>query len=459
MILRSEATNNLDPGPGPQGAEKELPRELSLLDSTMINAGSMIGSGIFIVPATIALQLHSSVAVLAVWVVGGIVSLFGALSVAELGAMMPRAGGMYVYLREAYGPLWGFLYGWTAFACINTASIAAIAATFALYLSYFFPMGPAGRAVVAVASIVFLTIVNCFGIRLGALVQNGFTLLKIGSLVLLAILSFVLSGGSFANFSPLLPVEPLSSLAGPLMLAMIAALFSYDGWIEITYVAGEVKQPGRTIPRALFLSTVIVIGLYVAVTCGLLYVLPLSKMAGSSMVVSDAAVTFLGSWGAAAVSLAVIISTFGANNGFIFTCPRIYYAMAKEGIFFNWLANISPKYRTPIGSLIAQAVLASVLVLSGTFDQLATYVVFASWVFYAMSVVAVIRLRRSRPSADRPYRTWGYPVTPVLFVLFSLYLVAETVIEDPRDAAVGTAIILAGIPLYYYWRRRAGRFL
>jgi APA family basic amino acid/polyamine antiporter len=423
----------------------------------MINAGSMIGSGIFIVPATIAFQLHSSLLVLSIWVVGGFVSLFGALSVAELGAMMPRAGGMYVYLREAYGPLWGFLYGWTAFACINTASIAAIAATFALYLGYFFPMTAGARTAVAIASIVVLTVVNCFGIKLGALVQNGFTLLKIASLVLLALLSFVLGGGTFANFSPVLPVEPVTRLAGPLMLAMIAALFAYDGWIEITYVAGEVKQPGRTIPRALLFSTVIVIGLYVAITCGLLYVLPLSKMASSTMVVSDAAVTFLGSWGAAAVSVAVIVSTFGANNGFIFTCPRIYYAMAKEGIFFNWLANISPRYRTPIGSLIAQAILASVLVLSGTFDQLATYVVFASWVFYAMSVVAVVRLRRSRPAAERPYKTWGYPVTPVLFVLFSLYLVAETIIEDPRDAAVGAGIILAGIPLYFYWRNRSQR--
>src|SRR5258706_1861045 len=282
------ALPNLPADPEPQGTDKELPRELSLLDSTMINAGSMIGSGIFIVPATIALQLHSSVAVLAVWVVGGIVSLFGALSVAELGAMMPRAGGMYVYLREAYGPLWGFLYGWTAFACINTASIAAIASTFALYLSYFFPLSPAGKAVVAVASIVLLTIINCFGIKLGALIQNGFTLLKIGSLVLLAFLSFFLGGGTFANFSPLLPAEPVSTLAGPLMLAMVAVLFSYDGWIEITYVAGEGKRPGRTIPPALFLSTVIVIGLYVAVNFGLLYVLPLSKMAASSMVVSDA---------------------------------------------------------------------------------------------------------------------------------------------------------------------------
>jgi APA family basic amino acid/polyamine antiporter len=239
------------------------------------------------------------------------------------------------------------------------------------------------------------------------------------------------------------------------MLAMIAALFAYDGWIEITYVAGEVREPGRTIPRSLFLSTVIVIGLYVSVNCALLYVLPRETIAASPMAASDAATKLLGAWGAAAVSVAVILSTFGANNGFIFTCPRIYYAMAKEGIFFRWLATVNPRFQTPIPSLIVQALLASVLVLSGTFDQLATYVVFASWVFYAMSAAAVYLLRNRRPGAPRPYRAWGYPVTPFLFLLFALYLVAETILEDPRDAAVGACIILAGLPVYRFWRRKA----
>jgi basic amino acid/polyamine antiporter, APA family len=443
----SVASDASSPHPG----SPELRRELTLLDATMINVGSMIGSGIFIVPATIALQLHSSLPVMTVWIVGGIVSLFGALSVAELGAMMPGAGGQYVYLKEAYGPLWGFLYGWSAFTCINSASIAAIAATFALYLGYFFPMGPAARTVVAIASIGFLTTVNCFGIKLGAIVQNGFTFLKIGSLLLVVFLAFLLSAGTFAHFSPILPSEPFSSMAGPFMLAMIAALFAYDGWIEITYVAGEVQNPGRTIPRALFLSTVVIIGLYIAINGALIYVLPLHAIASSTMVVSDAAVQVVGSWGAAAISLAVILSTFGANNGFIITSPRIYYAMAKEGLFFTWLARIHPRYRTPVPSLIVQGIIASALVFSGTFDQLATYVVFASWVFYALSALAVILLRRRRPTAGRPYKTWGYPVTPILFVLFSLYLVGETIIEDPRDAAIGTGIILAGIPIYYFW--------
>src|ERR1041384_2182536 len=319
-----------------QANGEELPRQLSLLDSTMINVGSMIGSAIFMAPASLALLVHSSLAVILVWTVGGIVSLFGALSVAELGAMMPKAGGMYVYLREVDGPVWGYLYGWAAFACINTASIAAVAATFALYLGYFFPISPGAQAVVAIASIWrslfgwaafacintasiaavaatfalylgyffpispgaqavvaiasiwLLTALNCFGIRYGAVVQNGFTFLKIGSLALLILLSFILSGGSASNLSPLLPTEPISGLAGPLMLAMIAALFAYDGWIEITYVAGEVKSPGRNIPRSLFISTLIVIGIYVGVNVAFMLLLPLSSMAVSPMVASDA---------------------------------------------------------------------------------------------------------------------------------------------------------------------------
>src|ERR1041384_2065394 len=437
-----------------QANGEELPRQLSLLDSTMINVGSMIGSAIFMVPASIALLVHSSLAVILVWTVGGIVSLFGALSVAELGAMMPKAGGMYVYLREVYGPVWGYLYGWAAFACINTASIAAVAARFALYLGYFFPISPGAQAVVAIASIWLLTALNCFGIRYGAVVQNGFTFLKIGSLALLILLSFILSGGSASNLSPLLPTEPISGLAGPLMLAMIAALFAYDGWIEITYVAGEVKTPGRNIPRALFISTLIVIGIYVGVNVAFMLLLPLSSMAVSPMVASDAATRLLGPAGAAAISVAVIVSTFGASNGFIFTSPWIYYAMAKEGLFFKWLSSVHPRYNTPIPSLIVQAILATALLLTGSFDQLATYVVFASWMFYAMSAAGVLILRRRRPSAERAYRTWGYPVTPILFLLFALILIVETIREDPRDAAIGTGIILLGLPIYAIWAKR-----
>lgn len=446
----AEASENIN-------SDQELKRELSLLDSTMINVGSMIGSGIFIVPAAIALQLQSSLMITLVWVVGGIVSLFGALSVAELGTMMPRAGGQYVYLREAYSPLWGFLYGWAAFFVINTGSIAAVAVTFAAYLGYFFPLTSVSIKIIAVASVVLLTVINCFGIKAGAIVQNGFTLIKIAALGLLGLLSFVLSGGSVSNFSPVLPAMPFSGLIGPLGLALIAVLWSYDGWIEITYVAGEVKEPQRVLPRSLFLSTAIVIALYVVVNLGYMFVLSLNEMSNSSLVASDAAIRIMGPAGAATLALVVIISTFGTNNGFIFTCPRIYYAMAKEGLFFPWLAHVNPRYSTPIPSLIAQGVLASILILSGTFEQLMTYVVFASFLFYAMSAGAVIILRKRLSNSSRPYKTWGYPVTPILFILFSFYLVITSIIQNPTDSLVGAGIISLGIPAYLYWKKTSPR--
>lgn len=421
----------------------------------MINVGSMIGSGIFIVPAAIALGVGSSALIIGVWIVGGIVSLFGSLSIAELGVLMPRAGGQYVYIREAYSPLWGFLYGWAAFTVINTASIAAVAMTFAIYLGYFFPLDPTGLKLIAVASIVLLTIVNCFGIKLGARIQNGFTLAKIAALALLCSLSLIWSGGSVGNFSPLLPALPLSGIAGPITLAIVAVLWAYDGWIEITYVAGEVIDPGRNLPRALFRGTLLVMAVYILANFSMIYVLSPAGMAQSSLVASDAATKILGSGGAAFISLAVIISTFGTNNGYIFTCPRIYYEMAREGLFFKKLAEIHPRYETPVASLIAQAVISMILVITGSYVQLATYVVFASWIFYAMSAGAVIILRKRRGDAARPYKTWGYPLTPILFILFSMCLVASTIMEDPKDSLIGAGIIVTGVPAYFYWKQKS----
>ncbi len=431
----------------------ELKRELSLLDSTMINVGSMIGSGIFIVPAAIAWQMQSSSMIIAVWIIGGMVSLFGALSVAELGAMIPRAGGMYVYLKEVYGPLWGFLYGWGAFAVINTGSIAAVAVTFAAYLGYFFPLTPASIKIVAVASIVLLTIINCFGIKAGALVQNGFTLIKIAALLLLGLLSFLLTNGTPGNFQPIWPPGEFSNMLGPLGIALIAVLWSYDGWIEITYVAGEVKDPQRVLPRSLFLATLLVIVLYVLVNLGYMYMVTVSEIAHSSLVASESATRIFEHAGAAIIAVVVIISTFGTNNGFIFASPRIYYAMAKEGLFFRRLGYVHPKFHTPVPSLIIQCILASLLIVSGTFEQLTTYVVFASFLFYAMSAGGVLILRKRNPEAPRPYKTWGYPFTPILFILFSVYLVISSVVENPVDSLVGAGIIAVGIPAYLYWRK------
>lgn len=436
------------------GSSPELRRELTLLDSTMINVGSIIASAIFIVPASIALHLPSSSFVILVWVFGGVISLFGALAIAELGALMPRAGGQFVFLREAYSPFWGFLYGWTAFLVIISGSISAIAVVFATYLGFFYPLDAIEIKIVAIASILFLTFINCFGVKFGALVQNGFTFLKIAALGMLIVFSFALKGGSIANFSPVLPTAPLSTLGGPLMLAMIAVLWAYDGWIEVTFVAGEIRDPGKNLHRSLILSTVIVITVYVLVNLGYIYVLSLENIAKSTLVASDSAAVILGPPGASFVAGAVVISTFGANNGFVITGARIYYAMAKERLFFQSFSNIHPKFQTPIPSLIGQGIWASFLVFTGTYEQLFTYVVFASWIFYAMSCAAVFTLRKRFPEMPRPYKTWGYPFTPLIFILFSLILVISTLFENPRDAAIGILMIASGIPAYYYWSRK-----
>lgn len=429
----------------------ELRRELTLLDSTMINVGSMVASAIFIVPTSIAAQIESSLVVVLVWVVGGIISLFGALAIAELGTLMPRAGGQYVFLREAFSPLWGFLYGWTAFVVIISGSISAIAVAFATYLGYFFPMDSVAIKTVAIASILFLTVINCFGVKLGALVQNGFTFVKIAALGALILLSVLLSGGSAANFSPLLPSVAASSLLGPILIAMIAVLWAYDGWIEITFIAGEVIQPEKNIHRSLILSTAIVVALYVAINLGYIYVLGLEKISRSQLVASDAATVLMGPTGAAFAAAAVVISTFGANNGFVITGARIYYAMAKQQLFFRSFAGVHARYSTPVPSLIGQGIWASTLVLTGTYEQLFTYVVFASWVFYAMACAAVFILRKRWPERDRPYRTWGFPYTPIVFILFASVLVVSSIWQNPRDSLIGVGMIVSGIPMYLLW--------
>lgn len=437
-----------------QSTGPELRRELTLFDATMINVGSIIASAIFIVPATVAGYLPSGPLMMTVWIVGGIISLFGAVTIAELGAMMPRAGGQYVFLAEIYSPLWGFLYGWSAFVVIISAAISAIAMAFATYLGYFFPLSGTEIKIIAIASIVVLTVMNCFGVKLGAMIQNGFTLLKIAALGLLILFCLFITGGETSILSSSLPEMPFTSLAGPLVLAMIAVLWAYDGWIEITFIAGEVRDPQTTIHRSLIIATLIVIVMYVLANFGYLAVLPLEAMASSELVASDAAAAVLGSAGAAFVAGSVVVSTFGANNGYVITGARIYYAMAKEGLFFRAFGRVHPEFKTPIPSLIGQGVWSSLLVLTGTYERLFTYVVFASWIFYAMACFGVILLRKRRPEADRPYKAWGYPTTAMIFILFALLLVILAILESPGDAFIGSVMITSGIPAYYYWSRR-----
>jgi APA family basic amino acid/polyamine antiporter len=427
----------------------QLRRSLSLLDVTMINVGTMIGSGIFIVPAAIALQLTGIGWNLGVWVAAAALSLLGALTFGELGATLPQAGGLVVYLREAYGPIWGFFYGWTVFIVIQTGSIAAVSVAFATYLGHFVPLGPIGIKLVAIAAIAALTLVNAIGVRAGARTQNVVTIAKLVVIALLIAVSFGSSAGSMRHLAT--PAARLSSaLVGAFGTALVAALWAFDGWIHTSYVGGEVENPGRNIPISTVASVVVVTVVYLALNLGCHYVLGQEGVARSSRVAADTAAAAIGGSGAGFASALIALATLGCVSGMILAGGRIYYAMAREGLFFTSVGQVHPRYRTPANSLWLQGLWSIALALSGRYDQLFTYVVFASWVFYGMGAAAIFVLR-GRPGLSSPYRVWS--VVPAAFVVLTIALLCGTVINDPRDAAIGLALMLAGVPAYFWFRR------
>lgn len=436
-------------------AEPGLRRSLTLTDATFINVGTMIGSGIFITPAAIARGLDASLMHLVVWIGGGLFCVLGAIVIAELGAMMPRTGGIYIYLERAYGPIWGFLYGWALFLAIQCGSIAAVAVATGTYLGYFLPMGPLGEKAVAVASIAGLTWINSRGLTQGSFVQNLLTTIKLGAVLVLV--AFAFAAGRPENLSPVLPSAgdgALLSMLPALGLALVAALWTYDGWIHVSYVAGEVRDPGRTLPRAAIASTLLVLAVYVLANLGYFLVLGARGMAASDLVASEAAQAVMGGLGGAFVAALVTVSTLGANNGFILAGARVYYAMAKDGLFFRRIARVDPERAVPAASLVAQAVWSSLLVFSGRYDQIFTYVIFVEFLFFALAAGAVLLLRRREPEADRPYRAWGYPLTPIAFIVLSAALLASTIWSSPREAAIGVVVMLSGVPAFLFWNRR-----
>ena len=432
-----------------------LARSLGLFDATMINVGIILGSGIFLVPSSIASRLDSSLLNLTAWIIAGLFSLLGALTIAELGALYPEAGGMFVYLKEAYGPLWGFLYGWSLFLVIQTASIAAVAVAFASYFGYFFNLSSVMVKIVAVAAILVLSLINYLGVRWGAWTQNVFTLAKVGAIVVLLLLSFQSGVGKISNLAPLLPAAAAASWIGSFGLALLAALWCYDGWIQACYVAGEIKDPERNLPLSMISSTLIILVIYLSINFAYIFVLSIRGVARSELVAADMAKAFLGFRGAGLIALLVMLSTFGSDNGMILAGARVYYAMAKEKLFFQRAATVHPKFLTPSFALGFQAVWSCLLVFSGTYEQLFTYVIFVEFLFYGLCAAAVLVLRRKRPGLFRPYRTWGYPVVPILFILFTGLLVINTLWNNLRDAAIGTILLLSGLPAYWFWRKKS----
>jgi len=441
----------------------ELRRDLGIWGAASIVVGTIIGSGIFLVPKTMVQKVGSVEMVFLVWIAAGLLSLAGALTYAELAASMAEAGGEYVYLREAYGPFFGFLYGWTQMWVAKSGAIAALATGFFYYLANFYPSleqdlyrGPwleirVGQ-LAAIGVIVGLGFLNYFGVKWGGGVQVVVTVVKVGCILAIILVGISSAAGNPANFSTSVPA--IGGVGG-FFAAMVAALWAYDGWNNVTMVASEIKRPQRNLPLALAAGTALVMVLYLGTNLAYFYLLSAGEVAASDRVAGVAMSKVFGASGAAAVSVAAMISMFAAMNGSILSGSRVPYAMARDGLFFRSLGTVHANYHTPAASILALSAWAAVLVLSGRYEQLFTYVIFASWILYALSAASVIVLRRKRPEMHRPYRTVGYPVVPILFVLVAVALLANTFIESPRESIMGLGLILLGIPFYLYWKKSA----
>ena len=439
-------------------AVSELPRVLSFADVVGIVIGTMIGSGIFIVPAVVADAVRAPLLLLGLWAVGGILTFFGALSMAELGAAFPQAGGMYIYLREAYGPLLAFLFGWTFFLVIDSGSMATLAVAFSsMYLPQFIGLSTLESKIVAAALIFILVVINYIGVRWGALTQNLLTLIKFTALLGVCGVVFFFADGKFSHFVSPRPPPFSFEIVGLFGVGLVGALWALKGWEVATFSAGEVKNPQRNLPWGIFAGTAIVILLYFLANLAYLYAVPISQMAKSSRIASDAMMHAIGPLGASLIAGAILFSIAGATNGHLLTGPRVYFAMARDGLFFKRVAEIHPRFLTPHISIVALGLWSSLLSLTGTFEQLFTYVVFGLWIFFGLTVGAVVILRKKRPDLQRPYRTWGYPFTPVLFVLAAFLLSVNTLINKFWNSFAGLIIIFLGIPAYLYWKRKLDR--
>lgn len=431
-----------------------LLRAIRLPHATAMVVGTIIGASIFVQPSEVTSQVPSVGGVLLVWLLAGLLTLIGSLVCAELASTFTRTGGVYVYLSEAFHPSVGFLWGWAMLLTMHSGIIAAIATVFARYAGTFVPLGSAASRAVAIGVILVLSAINYVGVQHGSRLQTFFTGGKLLAVAAVVGLGFALGGRVPEHF-----VGPASasgvSVTG-FVAAMVAGLFAYGGWHMVTYSAEETVNPERTIPRALLLGTVIVTVAYMAMTAVYFYVMPLDRVASSTRVAADLADTLLGSGGAGAMSAIVMFSTFGGLAGIILAGPRVYYAMAQDGLLFRWFADVHPRFATPHRAIVLQAAWSSILVATGTFRALFTRVVYTEWVFFALMAVGLMILRR-RGDIHRQYSIPLYPVAPLLFIAASMYIVVRTMAANPGDSAIGLGLVLIGLPVYAIWLRRAGR--
>lgn len=461
--------------PDVQKEKTGLVRQLGLFDTTMIIIGIVIGSGIFLTTGLMARGIPSAALILLAWLFGGLHALAGALAYGELGAAMPRAGGQYVYLREAYGPFCGFLFGWVSFTMYLTGIIAALGVGFAEYAGYFAPaLGMANVLFetevilpgwtfdyalsaghfTAIALIVFLTVVNYRGVILSKYITNVSSVIKIAALGLFILFGLWSGSGQPVDYRFNPQEIDFGQLVVAFGVALIAVAWSFAGWEEVSFVAGEVRQPSRNLPRALFLGTAGVTVLYLLVNYVYLKTLPVAEMAGVVRVGEAAAGILFGETGAVLLSAAVIVSIVGAVNGSVLVGPRVYFAMARDGLFFKKAAEVHPRFRTPGRAVVLQAVWACALTLSGTFEDLITFVTFANLMLWIAAAAAVFTLRRKLPDLPRPYKAWGYPVVPFLFIAGSAGILVNMLFETPGEALSGLALTVLGVPAYLFLRRR-----
>lgn len=451
--------------------EDPLIRQLGLFDSTMMMMGIVIGSGIFLTTGIMAQAIPSASMILLAWLLGGLLILAGALTYAELGVSLPEAGGQYVYLREAYGPLFGFLFGWKMFLVNMTGSIAALGVAFAEYFGSFFPSLSTKEVIfssqignftftlskgqlVAVAVIILLTSINYVGVALGKSVQNVLTVVKIGTILAFVILGFVFARGTSIDMSLNPEGWSFVQLLTGFGLAFVSVFWAFDGWNNINYVAGEIKNPRRNLTFALIMGTMGVTILYFFTNVIYFLSLPVGEMKGVVTIAERASASLFGSTAAGLISAMILISILGALNGAIFVGPRVYYAMARDGLFFKRVGGVHPRYKTPGFSLAIQAIWASLLALTGTFEQLFTFAMFAGILFWVLAAAAIFTLRKKCPGLPRPYKAWGYPVIPMIFILALSGILLNTLIRRPIESLAGVALMVVGIPVFYLWDRK-----
>lgn len=430
---------------------ERLPRTVGLLPAIMVVIGITIGSGIFRVPARVAGLVGSPGMVAVAWVLGGILALFGAFTLAELAGMYPRSGGVFAYIEEGLGPLPAFLFGWSQLAVIRASALGAISTIFAEYFSHFVPLTDQQIHWVAAALIAGVGLLNYVGVKKASAVTNIATTLKYGALISLVILAFTSPSGSTSNFTPLwvggLGVSALAT-------AMVSVMWAYDGWADLSYMSGEIKDPGRNLPRALIIGTLAIIVIYLLVNLAYMYLVPLPEIATSRLIAATAVerIPFLGAAGAGLIAAVVMVSTFSSVNGTMMASPRIFFGMADRGLFFPIIARVSPRFQSPSTAILLATALGVVYVLFNDFQQLADKFVLGIWPFYIMAVLSVFVIRRRSPDLPRPYRVIGYPVVPIVFLLSAIGMIANALLTDPVGTGVTLGIIVVGIPVYFIGR-------